>query len=88
MSKPVLYTRRLCSWCQDAKRYLQERGVAFVEVDVGRELAANEEMKRISGQSRVPVLVMNGRVLANFSVTELEKFLEQAGGARKPRARR
>jgi glutaredoxin 3 len=74
-TKPALYTRWLCSWCQDAKHYLQERGIAFDEVDVGRDRAAYEAMKTLSGQRYVPVFVMNGRVLANFAVEDLEKFL-------------
>jgi glutaredoxin len=75
MTRAVLYTRGLCCWCQDAKRYLQQRGIAFDEVDVGRDRAAYEAMKRLSGQRYVPVFVMNGRVLANFAVEDLEKFL-------------
>ncbi len=80
MTKPILYTRWLCSWCQDAKHYLQMRGIAFEEVDVGRDRAADEEMKRLSGQRYVPVFVMDGRVLANFAVEDLEKFLSETGG--------
>lgn len=72
-----LYTRPYCSWCVDAKQYLDQRGLAYEEVDVSRDPAAFAEMMRISGQRYVPTIVVDGRVLANFSVQELEEFLNQ-----------
>ena len=75
MHSITLYTRPLCGWCQDAKRYLQEHHLAFTEVDVGRDPAAYETMTRLSGQTYVPTIVVNGQVLADFDVGQLEKFL-------------
>jgi glutaredoxin 3 len=74
MNQIKLYTRALCGWCQDAKAYLQEHGIAFEEVDVS-DPAAYAEMQRISGQRYVPTLVVNGRVLADFDVEQLAQFL-------------
>jgi glutaredoxin 3 len=74
-----LYSRPLCSWCQDAKAHLRQRGLAFEEVDIGRDLAAADEMIRLSGQRCVPTIVVNGRVLADFDVPQLEAFLAQLG---------
>ncbi len=79
MKQITLYTRHYCGWCLDAKDCLKERGLPFVEVDVGQDAAANEDMLRLSGQRYVPTLVVNGNVLANFDVEELEKFLAQLG---------
>jgi glutaredoxin len=74
--KPArLYTRQLCGWCQDAKAYLREHHIAFEDIDVGRDPSANAEMQRLSGQHYVPTSVVNGKVLANFDVDELAKFL-------------
>ena len=53
----TLYSRAMCSWCIDAKDFLQSRGYKFTEIDVGRNRAAYEEMKEISEQSYVPTLV-------------------------------
>src|SRR5437773_6107660 len=73
----TLYSRDMCSWCIDAKDFLQARGYTFTEVDVGRNRAAYEEMKGLSDQSYVPTLVAGEEVLANFDVHQLEKFLDQ-----------
>ncbi|MCX7914751.1 MAG: glutathione S-transferase N-terminal domain-containing protein [Verrucomicrobiae bacterium] len=78
MQQIRLYTRPYCSWCVDAKQYLEQRGLKYEEVDVSRDPAALAEMIRISGQRYVPTIVVNGRVLANFSVDDLEKFLNES----------
>jgi len=70
-----LYTRDFCGWCVDAKEYLRERGIAFQEINVGRDRAANEEMVKLSGQRYVPTIVIDGHVLANFDTRQLEAFL-------------
>ena len=73
--KVKLYTRKWCGWCVDAKEHLKAHGITFEEVDVGKDPAADEEMQRLSGQPYVPTIVVDGRVLANFDVEQLKKFL-------------
>ena len=63
----------------DAKDYLKGRGMAFEEIDVGKDPAADEEMQRLSGQHYVPTIVVDGHVLANFDVGQLEAFLKTLG---------
>lgn len=83
--KIILYTRPLCGWCQQAKAYLRKRGLDFQEVDVGADRTAFEEMQRISGQRYVPTIVVDGHVLADFDVEQLEAFLATLGqGGCKP----
>jgi glutaredoxin-like YruB-family protein len=77
MKQIKLYTRGLCGWCIDAKKYLKEHGIPFEEIDVGQNPAAYEEMKRVSGQSYVPTIVVDSHVLANFDTVQLENFLAQ-----------
>ncbi len=74
-----LYSRAMCSWCIDAKDFLHERGYKFVEIDVGRNRAAYEEMVDLSDQPYVPTLVAGLDVLANFDTGQLEKFLGEHG---------
>ena len=75
MTDVRLYTRDFCGWCVDAKEYLRDRGIAFQEINVGRDRAANEEMVKLSGQRYVPTIVIDGHVLANFDTRQLEAFL-------------
>jgi len=73
--KIKLYTRRWCGWCQEAKAYLRQHGLAFEEVHVGDNPAAYEEMQKLSGQRFVPTIVVDGHVLADFDVNQLKTFL-------------
>jgi glutaredoxin 3 len=72
-----LYSREWCSWCIDAKDYLLERGYKFVEVDVGKDRQAYEEMLQLSDQTYVPTFVAGDKVLSNFDTDQLEKFLRE-----------
>ena len=82
MGKIKLYTREMCSWCIDAKAYLKQRGLAYEEIDVGLHPAAYAEMQQLSGQRYVPTLTLDGKVLANFDVAQLEDFLKSASPGR------
>ena len=77
--KVTLYSRKWCGWCLDAKDYLKGHGMAFEEIDVSKDPAADEEMQRLSGQHYVPTIVVDGHVLANFDVGQLEAFLKTLG---------
>ena len=74
-----LYSREWCSWCIDAKEYLSNRGYSFVEIDVGEDRQAYQEMKELSDQTYVPTFVAGDKVLANFDTDQLEKFLTKHG---------
>ena len=63
----------------DAKEYLTERGYQFIEIDVGRDREAYDEMRELSDQTYVPTLVAGEEVLANFDTDQLEKFLNEHG---------
>ena len=81
MQDVKLYSRKWCGWCVDAKNYLKAHGIPFEEIDVGRDAAADEEMRRLSGQSYVPTIVVDGHVLANFDTGQLEQFLAKLNAA-------
>jgi glutaredoxin len=70
-----LFSREWCSWCIEAKDYLNERGYQFTEIDVGQDRRAFQEMKELSDQTYVPTLVAGDEVLANFDTDQLDKFL-------------
>ena len=79
-----LYSREWCSWCIDAKDFLTEKGYKFLEIDVGQDRQAYEEMKELSEQTYVPTLVYadgdgDEKVLANFDTDQLQSFLHEHG---------
>lgn len=75
----ILYSRPLCGWCQEAKAWFEERGWPFQTLNVGTDRAARDRAIEISGQSCVPVVEIDGLVLGDFDVDQLETFLRQHG---------
>jgi glutaredoxin len=76
-----LFIKPWCGWCDEAVDWLEERGIAYQVLDVTAEAAAREEMRRLSGQSKAPVIEVDGKVLADFDVDQLEKFWSQLEAA-------
>ena len=57
-----LYTTPFCWYCERVKEELDRLGLPYEEVTVGGP-AGREEVIRLSGQRRVPVLVEGDRVM-------------------------
>ena len=59
----LLYTIAGCPRCEAKRAELAAAGVAFREVDVGRERQAIPELLKLTGGRRiVPVVVRTGRI--------------------------
>jgi glutaredoxin len=74
---PLLYIKPGCPWCHEVVEYLDEHGISHREINVMEDAAAFDEMRRKSGQSRVPTLDWHGKILADFGVVELVPFLRK-----------
>ena len=81
MSHPrwTLFIKPRCPWCVEAIGYLNEHGYDFEQVDVIRDPAAFERMKKLSGQRLTPTLLIEegNLLLADFDTRQLEKFLQE-----------
>lgn len=73
----ILYIKPWCPWCIQAVHWLEERGYQFEKKDVLTDANAYARMQKISGQRLTPTLeTSDGKVLADFDVVQLEKFLK------------
>jgi glutaredoxin 3 len=63
MMKPVeIYTTQICPYCMMAKRLLQKKGVAYTEIDVGRDPGLRVKMtERAGGRRTVPQIFIGGQ---------------------------
>ena len=73
----LLYVKGGCPWCRMAEDYLNEHGYRYERVDVTRDRAAYNDMRRISDQTYAPTLVVGDLVLPDFGPDELAEFLEE-----------
>ena len=76
--KVRLFIKPYCPWCHKAIEWLKEHGISYEEFDVVGDAKANAEMVRLSGQTRAPVLDVDGKILADFGPDELVKFWKKA----------
>jgi glutaredoxin 3 len=74
---PILYIKTGCPWCLEVVEFLSEHGIGYREKNVSLDPAAMQEMKRVSGQAKAPVLDWHGKILADFGLDELKPFLQK-----------
>ena len=88
-SPVTLYSHPDCKQpCQMARDTMNKRGVPFREVVVETQ-ETQDELKRVSGATTVPVLVVGGQVQTAISAQAYERALDLAGypraGVARPR---
>jgi glutaredoxin-like YruB-family protein len=71
----IVYTTPSCPWCQAVKRYLEERGIPYAEVDVSSDYQAAMEMVQKSGQMGVPVVEIDGEIVVGFDRERIDALV-------------
>ena len=61
MTQVTIYTRPFCGYCARALRLLQDKGVAFTEIEAGMDPAKRREMMERSGRSTFPQIFVGDR---------------------------
>lgn len=71
-----VYTTQWCSDCWRAKRFLQENGVDFSEIDIEQDDEAVElVMAKNDGKRRVPTFEVDGAYYGNPTIPELARIV-------------
>ncbi|HPI67332.1 MAG TPA: glutaredoxin domain-containing protein [bacterium] len=78
MSQPqvTIYSTPYCGYCQLAKQYLTEKGIAYTEIDVSENEAAQQEMINKTKQMGVPVIIIKTEeIIIGFQKDKLNHLL-------------
>lgn len=60
MPSITIYTKSWCPYCSAAKRLLDDKGVAFTEIDIEKKPEARAEMiQKAHGRTTVPQIFIN-----------------------------
>ncbi|MDH4269930.1 MAG: glutaredoxin family protein [Dehalococcoidia bacterium] len=70
-----IYTTPTCPYCKMAKKFLDDNGVKYQELDIGKDKTAREEMKTKYNSLTVPTICFDSEVLVGFNEAELRKKL-------------
>ncbi|HEY7586342.1 MAG TPA: glutaredoxin family protein, partial [Candidatus Deferrimicrobiaceae bacterium] len=78
----VMYTTSWCRDCRAAKKFLDERKIAYEEVDIEKNPDAAQIVMRLNeGLRKVPTLDIEGAIVSGdgFDASRFEKDLRAAG---------
>ena len=70
-----IYSTESCHFCHMAKDWLTEKGVPFVDYNVGQDMERRKEMVEITGQLGVPVIKIGEDVMVGFNQEQMAKIL-------------
>ena len=72
----TIYSAPWCPYCKQAKSYLKDHGVAFMDVDIEKDPTAGEMIVKKSGQMGIPVIEVDGkRIIVGFDRPALREVL-------------
>lgn len=67
MAQVIVYTKDPCPYCERAIRFLEDREIAFEEIDLtGREDEINR-IKNETGWRTVPIIMINGKLIGGYT---------------------
>lgn len=72
----ILFRTESCPWCHKAKEFLDENNIKYKEFFVDRDQKRAEEMIKKSGQSGVPVIEVDGKIIIGFDKVALKRELK------------
>lgn len=73
----VMYSTSWCGVCKVARKYMQSKGIRYMEYDIEKMPSRQQEFKRLGG-SGVPLILVGTQKMKGFSATRLEAMLSQA----------
>jgi len=73
--KVLVYSTPTWPHCKRAKKFLEENGISFQDIDVAADKAAREEMARKAGQIVVPVFDIDGTIIVGYVESQLKEAL-------------
>ena len=73
MRRIKLYSSSSCTPCKRLKEWLENRAIAYEEVSLDDDPQAQEELRTVTGQLSVPVLIVDDRFIFGFSPTTLNE---------------
>ncbi len=76
MKKVTIYSTPTCHYCNMAKDYFKEHGVAYDAFDVAQDAEKRKEMMEKSGQLGVPVIIIDDQIVVGFNKPKLARLLE------------
>jgi len=75
-SKITIYSADWCAFCHAAKDYLDKLGVKYTEKNVEEDVTFAQEAVQKSGQTGIPVIDIDGKVIIGFDRPKIDAELK------------
>jgi glutaredoxin-like YruB-family protein len=75
-SKITIYSADWCAFCHAAKDYLTKLNVKFEEKNVEEDVAFAQEAVEKSGQTGIPVIDIDGKIIIGFDRPKIDAELK------------
>ncbi len=72
----IVFSTPNCGWCRKLKNYLREKGFRYRDVDISKDAKAADDLVRKTGQTGVPVTLINSRSIVGFNKKEIDRALK------------
>jgi len=74
--KVLLYATDWCPYCEKTRALLQQRQIAYQEVNIETSTEAQAQYQRLAGKG-VPVLLISGEVVRGYNEKRITAALDQ-----------
>lgn len=74
--KVKIYTIPTCPWCMKTKEFLKANKIKFEDINVASNQKSAKEIINRSGQTSVPVIDIDGKLILGFDEKKLKKALK------------
>lgn len=73
--KVIVYSTEWCPWCTKAKDWLTKNNVKYEVRDPEKDQKYADELVNKSGQTGIPVIDIDGKVIVGYNEAEMKKLL-------------
>jgi len=75
MPKVTVYSTATCPFCTMAKDFLKQNKIEFQDIDVSADQDSLRIMMKKSGQTGVPVIDIDGKIIIGFNEPAIKQAL-------------
>jgi glutaredoxin len=73
----IMYCTSWCPACRRARRFLDEHGVKYTEVDINKVPSARDRLRELTGGVlTTPTFEANGKVIVDFRQSQMERLAQ------------
>jgi glutaredoxin-like YruB-family protein len=71
----IVFSTPTCPWCNVLKKYLNDKGISFNDLDVSKDHDSAMKMVMKSGQMGVPQMWINEDIVVGFDKSRIDILL-------------